>query len=153
MAQKQISLTGTDTLQIFGRTITAFGTGDYFTFTFDEELFKIEIGKDGNAVYAFNAPGLKVKGVLKILRGSRDDRFLNAVLAGMVADPAGFVLGTCIAVKRIGNGSNVIVNDTYLFGGGVFSKFPGVKGNQQGDTEQAMAVYEFMFTSADRAEQ
>ena len=153
MAQKQISLTGTDTLQIFGRTITAFGTGDYFTFAFDQELFKVEIGKDGNAVYAFNAPGLTVKGVLKILRGSRDDVFLNAGLSAMLADPAGFVLGTCVAVKRIGNGSSNITNDTYLFGGGVFSKFPGVKGNQQGDTEQALAVYEFTFTSATRAEQ
>lgn len=153
MANKQISLTGTDTLQIFGRTITAFGTGDYFTFTFDEELFKVEIGKDGNAVYAFNAPGLKSKGILKVLRGSRDDTYLNGLLSLMIADPAGFLLGTCVAVKRIGSGNGNIVNDVYIFGGAVFSKFPGVKGNQQGDTEQAMAVYEVMFTSATRAEQ
>lgn len=153
MANQQISLTGTDTLSIFGRTITAFGTGDYFTFTLDAELFKVEVGKDGNAVYAFNAPGLVTKGVLKVLRGSRDDRFLNNLLAGMVADPSSFVLGTCVAVKRIGNGSGTISSDVYLFGGAVFSKFPGVKGNAQGETDQALVSYEIMFTSVTRVEQ
>lgn len=149
----QLSLTGQDTLQIFGRTITALGTGDYFTFTFDEELFKVEVGKNGNAVYAFNAPGLKTKGVLKILRGSPDDVFLNNTLAQMIADPSSFIFGNANATKRIGNGFGGIRLDTYILGAGVFSKFPSVKGNVQGDTEQALAVYEFMFTQATRVEQ
>lgn len=152
-AQAQISLTGTDTLQIFGRNITAFATGDYFTFTFDEELFKVEVGKNGNAVYAFNAPGAKAKGVLKVLRGTPDDVYLNALLSDMRADPAGFLLGTAVAVKRIGTGNGLVRSDVYIFGAGVFSKIPGVKGNAQGDTEQAITTYEFMFTNATRVVQ
>lgn len=150
MALTQISLTGTDTLQIFGRTITGFGNGDYFKFAFDEELIKMEIGKDGNAVIAQNAPGTKSKGVLKILRGCPDDVFLNAGLSAELGNFSRFALGNCVARKVIGTGNGNITNDVYILSGGVYSKFPGVTGNQQGDTEQAMAVYEFMFAAVTR---
>lgn len=153
MAQKQISLTGSDTLTIFNRNITSFATGDYFTFNFDQELFKVDLGKGGNAVYAFNSPGQVAKGILKVLRGSIDDIYLNSLLAAAIADPSEFILGDCIAVKRIGNGKGAIRSDVYIFGGGIFTKFPMVKGNQQGDTEQAIVSYEITFTAITRAVQ
>lgn len=146
-----VSLTGADTAVIAGRVLTDFGDADNVDLKFPNELATLKTGKNGNAIYAANASGLISEVVLRILRGSDDDKFLNSLLAAQKADFAAFVLLTGQFVKRVGDGDGNVTNDTYIFGGGIFSKQIEGKSNVEGDTEQSLAIYNLKFANSDRS--
>ncbi len=87
----------------------------------------------------------------RIIRGSDDDKFLNELMQEMIADPAAFVLLDGQMVKRTGDGQGNVTFDTYILTGGVFTRQVPAKSNVEGDTEQAVVVYEFKFTNTGRA--
>lgn len=145
------SLTGADTCVIAGRVLTDFGDGDNVDVKYPTELANVKSGKNGNAIYATNAQGHVSEVILRILRGSDDDKFLNARLAAQEADFASFVLLDGQFVKRIGDGASGVASDTYIFGGGIFSKNVEAKSNVEGDTEQSLSIYNLKFATAQRS--
>jgi hypothetical protein len=147
-----VSLTGQDTVVIAGRVLTDFGDADNATLEFPNELAAVKVGKNGNAIYALNATGRMADVVLRLIRGSDDDSFLNTLLAIQNADFARTYLLSGQFVKRVGDGAGNVASDTYFVGGGIFSKAVSAKSNVEGDTEQSLAIYTLKFANADRAQ-
>jgi hypothetical protein len=54
-------------------------------------------------------------------------------------------------VKKIGDGTGVILSDTYTVSGGVFSKGVEAKTSVEGDTDAAIAMYTMKFSNAPRS--
>ena len=111
----------------------------------------VKTGKNGNSLYAFNATGLQCDLVIRVIRGSEDDKYLNSLLADLLADVPTFVLLDASIVKRVGDGTGFVTYDTYSLSGGVFSKQPETKSNVEGDTEQSLTIWNLKFTNAPRA--
>lgn len=144
------ALTGKDTIQIGDRVFIDFADGDVANFTYPNELVTPKTGKNGNSIYAFNETGKQVDCVLRVLRGSPDDKFLNSLKVSMEGDFPSFALLAADFTKRIGDGAGNVSNDVLSVNGGIFSKGIDSKDNAEGDTEQAIAVYNFKFTNSKR---
>lgn len=140
-----LSLTGNDTLKLRDRVFADFADGDYAVLTFPNDIAALKTGKDGNTIYALNETGRQAELVLRVLRGSSDDKFLQNLLAAQKNDFSGFVTLEGELVKRVGDGKGNITNDTYLVTGGVFTKNVEVKSNAEADTEQSVAIYTIQF--------
>lgn len=145
-----ISLTGNATHKFNGRILSDFGNGEVANITFPNELVNVAIGKNGNAIYALNQAGNQADAVLRILRGSGDDKFLNSAFATQKQDLPSTVLATYEFTARLGDGEGNITNDDYLLTGGVFTKHVEVKENVEGDVEQALSIYNLKFTKVIR---
>lgn len=146
-----VSITGNDTVIINGRNLNNLADGDNSTLTHPNELMSVKTGKNSNTVFAYNAAGQQGEMLLRLIRGSSDDRFLNALLKRMQLDPATFILMTGKFVKRAGNGIGIVTNDTYILLGGVFFKQVDVTSNAEGNTDQAIAVYSIRWGNVMRA--
>lgn len=145
------SLTGNDTVQIAGRTLTNFGDGDVLKLTFSNELVAVKTGKNGNSIFNLNATGQQCDVILRVLRGSGDDRFLQGLLTQMITDLPSFVLMPGYFVKRIGDGIGGVRRDTYLLSGGVFVKGVEAAENVEGATDPAISIFPLKFSNATRA--
>ena len=145
------TVTGSDTLVLFDRVLNNMADDDVTTLTFPTELVVIKTGKNKNTLYAKNEQGNNCELVLKLNRGSDDDKFLNSKLLSQNNDLASFVLAKGQFTKRLGDGLGNITNDIYNLEGGVFSKQIEAKENLSGDTAQAVATYTMKFALGTRA--
>lgn len=145
-----IAISGNDTINIGGTVLHDLADGDVGELTYPNEIAAVKTGKNGNSIYSFNATGLQCDLKVRVIRGSSDDKFLNSIVQAFVNNPAGFVLLDSNVVKRIGNGTGNIANDSYLLQGGVPTKQPGATSNVEGSTDQSVAIYEFKYTNAPR---
>ena len=145
-----LSLTGNDTLKLRDRVFADFADGDCAVLTFPNDIAALKTGKDGNTIYALNETGRQAELVLRILRGSSDDKFLQNLLAAQKNDFSGFVTLEGELVKRVGDGKGNITNDTYLVTGGVFTKNVEVTSNAEGNTDQSVAIYTIHFGNNSR---
>lgn len=145
------ALSGNDTIQIAGRILSNLGDGDVCKLTFPNELVAVKTGKNGNSIFNLNATGQQADVVVRVIRGSADDRFLQSLLTLMLADLPAFVLMPGYFVKRIGNGIGGIRQDTYLLSGGVFVKGVEAAENVEGATDPAISVFPLKFSNATRA--
>lgn len=146
-----VVLTGQDTIQINGRIFNNFADKDVGDLTFPEKIADVKIGKNGNAIFAYNASGLRGELKLRLIRGSADDIFLNNLLAQQQSNFSGFVLMYGEFVKNLGDGAGNQAGDTYVMGGGVFTKIPEVKSNVEGDTDQGVTEWMIDFANNARA--
>lgn len=144
------ALTGKDTIQIGDRVFIDFADGDVANFTYPNELVTPKTGKNGNSIYAYNETGNQVDAVLRVLRGSPDDKFLNSLKLTMKADFPSFTLLDATFTKRVGDGAGNVSNDVLTVSGGVFTKGIDDKSNAEADTEQAVATYNLKFTNSNR---
>lgn len=144
------SLTGKDTIKINDRILNDFADGDIVNLTFPSDLMAVKTGKNGNSIYAFNYTGQQCEVVLRVIRGSNDDKYLNHLLALMKNDPAAFSLMVGEFIKNVGDGAGNITSDIYILSGGVFKKQSEAKENADGDTEQSVTIYTMMFSNAPR---
>jgi len=145
-----LSLVGQDTVIINDRVFSDLSTATVGNLTFDNDVANIQIGKDQNAIFAFNAPGTQATLELRVIRGSSDDKFLNGLFAQQNANFVGFTLLTGVIVKKIGDGQGETVNDSYNLSGGVFARPVDVQSNVEGDVEQGTSVWRFKFAKATR---
>lgn len=143
-------ITGNDTLTLADRVILDFADGDNSTITFPNDLVSIKTGKNQNTLYARNEQGNNATLSLRLVRGSSDDKFLQSKLALVKADFPSVILLNGEFVKRLGDGKGTVVRDVYTLLGGTFSKNVEVKENVEGDTEQAVSIYNFVFAVASR---
>lgn len=146
----KVSLTGQDTINLGGVVLSDFADEDVGVLEFPDQLMNLKIGKNGNAIYAFNASGVRAKLTIRLLRGSDDDKYCNGLIQDLKADPAAFVLLNGQFVKRVGDGQGNVANDTYVTSGGVPTRIPGATSNTSGSTDQSVVVYEFEFGNSDR---
>lgn len=146
-----ISLTGDDTILINGQNLVDFADGDTAVLDFPNDLTMAKTGKDGNSVFAFNNTGRQCTLVLRLLRAGADDIFLNNLFNLYVNSPASFSLLTGEFIKNVGDGAGNISQDIYQLSGGIFKRGVNVKENADGDTEQAIAIWNLLFTNAPRS--
>ncbi len=144
------SLTGADTIIINDRVITDLSDMDCVTLDFQMEIATLKTGKNGNVIYALNETGRECMVVIRVLRGSEDDKFFNALQSSQIANFSSFTLMTGEFIKKVGDGKGNVTSDTFIMSGGIFTKRTGGKSNVEGDTEQSVCMYEMKFANAPR---
>lgn len=143
-------MSGADTVLINNRVITDLADADCVALTFPNDIANVKTGKNGNSIYGFNATGKQCEVVMRVVRGSADDKFLNNLIAQQQLNFAGFILMIGEFTKKLGDGSGTISSDTYIMSGGIFSKAIEAKSNVEGDTEQSICMYHLKFSNAPR---
>ena len=136
-----VAISGSDTIKINNKILADFADGDVANLTFPNELAALKTGKNGNTIYAVNESGKQAELVLRVVKGSPDDKFLASQVAAQKSNFSGFILLIGELVKRIGDGTGKIISDTYLMSGGIFSKsvirthltFTGLPGRRESD--------------------
>jgi hypothetical protein len=146
----KLSLTGSDTVVINNQLLSDFADGNVVEMEYPNDIANVKVGKNGNAIFGFNASGVMSEGKLRIIRGGNDDKFLNNLLIQQNNNFAGTILLAGTFIKKLGDGAGNITSDTYILSGGIFQKVVPAKSNVEGDTEQSVALYTFKFASAIR---
>lgn len=146
-----VALSGSDTVVINGRVFHDLAEGNCVELKFPNDIAQVKTGKNGNSVYALNESGKQCEMDLRLVRGSSDDKFLNALLTQQNANFAGFILMQGEFVKQVGDGQGNILNDTYVTSGGIFVRQVDAMSNVEGDVAQSVSVYKMKFSNAPRA--
>lgn len=146
-----VALSGSDTISINNRVLADLADGNCVDLHFPNDIANVKTGKNGNSIYGLNESGKQCEVVIKVLRASADDKYLNNLLVQQSANFAGTVLAIGQFIKKIGDGAGNITSDTYVMSGGIFSKNPPGKTNTEGDTDQSVATYTLKFSNAPRA--
>jgi len=145
------ALSGQDTIVLNGRVLVDLADGNVAELTYPNDIAAVKTGKNGNSLYALNESGKQADFKLRVVRGSDDDKYLLNLLNNQQNNFVGTVLLTGQFVKKIGDGAGNITNDIYNVSGGIFKKpVPGTQ-NVEGDTNQAVADYEMVFSNGPRA--
>ena len=111
------AITGRDTLTINDRVLTDLADGDVSVLTFPNDITSVRTGKNGNTLFNMNQTGNNCDLVLRVVRGSDDDKFFNSLLVKMKSDLPAFELMDGSFIKKVGDGSGNITNDTYALAG------------------------------------
>ena len=146
-----LSLVGQDTIIINDRVINDLATSTVGSLTFDGDVAAIQVGKDGNAIFSYNAQGEQSTFDLRVIRGSSDDKFFNGLYSQQQANFVGVTVLTGVIVKKIGDGQGNISKDTYSLSGGVFIRGVDVQSNVEGDTEQGVSTWRMRFAKTVRS--
>lgn len=146
-----VAMSGSDTLSINNHVFADFADATVAELTFPNDIAAVKTGKNGNSIYGLNETGRNAELKIRVLRASADDKFLNGLLAQQQNNFAGFPLMIGQFIKKIGDGAGNITSDTYVCGGGVFTKYPAGKTNVEGETDQSVAEYTIKFANAPRA--
>lgn len=145
------TVTSDDSLTIAGRVFTDFADGDVTVVEFPNDLADSKTGKNGNGIISRNRQGDNATVVLRLLRGSSDDAFMQNLMAAALNNWTGQTLLTGTFVKQLGDGSGNISHDTVTLNGGFFSKQVATKENVEGQTDQGAAIYNLKFIAASRS--
>jgi hypothetical protein len=140
-----------DTVSINGRILRDWADGDIAKLDMPEVLTNMTTGKDENTIYAYSYKGKNAKMELRLIQGSSDDQFLNGLLQAYNQNPSMFSLLTMEFDKNVGDGSGNLNTIIYLGNGGTFEKQPVMVENAQGETSQAVAIWQLMFANVDRS--
>lgn len=146
----QASLTGSDTVIINNYLFTGVADQNWVELTFPNDIAAVKTGKNGNSIFALNETGKQCEVKIRLLRGTKDDSFLNNLLAQQQNNFAGTVLLQGQFIKKVGDGAGNITQDTYIFSGGIFTKQVEAKTNSEGDIDQSVSVYTLKFTNSPR---
>lgn len=143
-------ITGNDTLILWNRVFTDLADGDVSTITFPEKLAESKTGKNKNTIFAEDQRGNNAVLSLRVMRGSSDDQFLQTKIASQKSDFPSSQLAYGSFVKRLGDSQGNVSNDSYTLTAGIFTKNVEAKENVEGNTDQAVSVYEMKFAQAER---
>lgn len=137
------SLTGDDQiiLNVANRLTQDLADGDAVTVTVPNDLVNIQVGKNGNAIYAKDENGNRFDMEIRVLRGSASDNDLLTKYLSQRANFSGSTFITGQFVKHFGDGNGNVQAYTYTIGGAMIKKAPEMKSNVNGDTEQSVTVY------------
>jgi hypothetical protein len=145
-----VAMSGSDTIKLNNRLLADLGDGDAIALTFPNDIASVKVGKNGNAIFGLNQSGKQSDVVMRVVRGSNDDKFLNNLLSTQDNDFASFPLLIGEFTKKVGDGAGHLSLDTYIMSGGVFNKEVEAKSNVEGDTEQSLSIYHIKFAKAVR---
>lgn len=146
-----VAMSGSDTLVINNHVFTDFADGNVAELTFPNDIGNVKTGKNGNSIYGLNESGRQCELKIRVVRASADDKFLNGLLNSQNLNFAGTVLLSGVFTKKIGDGGGKINSDTYVLGGGIFTKQVEGKTNTEGDVDQSVAMYTIKFSNAPRS--
>lgn len=144
------TVTSDDSLTIAGRVFTNFADGDVSVVEFPNDLADSKTGKNGNGIISRNRQGDNATLVLRLLRGSSDDAFLQNLMAAALNNWTAQTLLSGQFVKQLGDGGGNLRRDVVTLAGGFFSKQVATKENVEGQTDQGAAIYNLKFISASR---
>ena len=145
------SLTGNDNFILNDRVINELSDGSTIEIAYQNDRVGVSTGKNGNTVFAENKTGLNAVATLRVIRGGKDDKYLNSLSIQQNKDLPSFSLMNGSFTKRVGDGTGSVKFDNYVLLGGVFQRFPDVQENLVGETEQGTVVYTIIFAKAERA--
>lgn len=145
-----IAMSGNDTGSINNTVLTDLADGNCLELTFPNDIATVKTGKNGNSIYGLNETGKQAELKIRVVRGGASDKFLLGLFVTQQANFAAFPLMFGRFVKKIGDGLGNITSDTYILGGGVFTKQPEAKSNVEGETEQSVTIYTLRFSNAPR---
>ncbi|MDE3073913.1 MAG: hypothetical protein KGJ86_00665 [Chloroflexota bacterium] len=124
--------------------------GDWFTLSFDNTLAEVKTGKNGNSIFAQNAMGAQGTATLRLIRGSPDDKAIDALLQSQMSDFEYFQTLKGQFTKTVGDGQGNVTPDQYRASGGIFTHQVDAKSNAEADTEQSVSVYRLRFANVQR---
>lgn len=145
--------TGNDTLTLWDRVFSNLADGDAVAINYTNDLVAGKTGKNQNTILAKNEQGNNADVIIRVLRGSDDDKFLMKKQALIEKDFAAFELANGSFVKRMGDGSGNVTRDVYTLLGGVMKKKVDARDNVEGSTDQAVSVYTMFFANVKREAQ
>lgn len=145
------TLTGDATLTLFDRVFADLADDDVSSATFPDDLVKLKTGKNRNTIFSKDATGENGTLVLRLIRGSSDDQFLQGKLSVVERDFISTELCNGQLALRLGDGEGNVVTDVYTLGGGVINKKVDGKDNVSGDTSQGVSVYNMKFANVTRS--
>lgn len=145
-----VAMTGNDTITLNNQIFADLADGNCVELTFPNDIASVKTGKNGNSIYGLNETGKQCEVKLRLIRGSSDDKFMNALLAQQQANFSGFPLMIGQFIKKLGDGQGNITSDTYIISGGVFTKQVEAKMNVEGESEQSVSIYTMKFSNAPR---
>lgn len=143
-------ITADDTLTLYGRVFNDFADNDVSSITYNDDLVTLKTGKNKNTIFSRNEPGNNAMAVIRLIRGSDDDRFMQAKLAEVNGYFPSVILCSGQFVKNLGDGAGNVSRDVYNLAGGTFTRQVDGKENVNGDGEQGIAVYNMKFANAIR---
>lgn len=142
--------TGIDLLEFAGRTLADFADGDVAVVTYPNEISSTKTGKNGNSVAVHNEMGRIAELALRVIKGSPDDKFLNKIITFWKSRSSSFTPVDAIFTKVI-NVDSGIANEVTDLIFGIPTKAVETKENTEGDTEQAISIYNFRFGDSNRS--
>lgn len=145
------TVTSDDSLTISGRVFVDFADGDVTMIEYPNDLADSKTGKNGNGIISRNRQGDNATMVLRLLRGSSDDQFMQNLMAAALNNWTGQTLLTGEFVKQLGDGQGNVARDVISLQGGFFSKQVAAKENVEGQTDQGAAIYNLKFIVAARS--
>lgn len=146
-----VAMSGNDTIKINNRVLADLANANTFELTYPNDIANVQTGKNGNSIYSLNESGRQADVKIRVIRGSADDKFLNGLLSNQQLNFASMVLLIGEFIKKVGDGTGKITNDTYVLSGGVFNKHVEGKSNTEGDAEQSVSIYSIKFANSPRA--
>ena len=144
------AIQGADTIVLGGMLLVDLMDGDVGSLEFPNDLVNVKAGKDGNTAFALNAAGRMANMKLRVVLGGPSDALFTTWMNWIEQDIASFPLISGTIVKRVGNGFLGMSLVTYVLSGGVVKKKPAMTSNAEGNTDQAIPVWEFTFAHAIR---
>lgn len=145
------TVTSDDTLTLKNRVFNDLADDDVSSITFPNDSVTVKTGKNKNSVFAKNETGNNANLVLRLIRGSADDQFMQNEIAKAEQDFVAQALFTGSFTKRLGDGEGNVKLDVYTLLGGVIVRQVDGKENTSGDTAQAVSVYNLTFAQAKRS--
>lgn len=145
------NLVSDGTLTLWDRVFNDFADDDISAITFPNDLVTVKTGKNGNTIYSKNEPGRNATCVLRLIRGSSDDQFVQNRLSEMKRDFVSTQLADGEFAMRLGDGDGNVIRDVYTLKGGVVTRPVDGKENVSGDTTQGVSVYNITFADAERS--
>lgn len=145
-----VALSGADTITINDHVFVDLADGNVAELTFPNDIAQVKTGKNGNSIYGLNESGKQCEVKLRVLRASSDDKFLNNLLSQQQSTFSATVLLNGQFIKKIGDGQGNVTSDTYIMGGGLFTKQVEGKTNTEGEVDQSIAMYTMKFSNAPR---
>lgn len=151
MSGQAFVVTSDDTLTLNGNVFTDFADGDITVISFPNMKADSKTGKNGNGIISQNQMGKNATMVLRLLRGSADDQFMQNLMLTADNNWVGQSLLSGTFVKMLGDGSGATNSDNYTLSGGYFEKNVEGKENVDGQTDQGVAIYNLKFITCTRA--
>lgn len=145
------TITSDDTLTLFDRVFNDYADDDVTTITFPNELVQVKTGKNQNTIFSKDEKGNNAQLVLRLMRGSSDDQFMQNLINLAAKDFVSQVLASGQFVKRLGDGQGNVRSDVYTLAAGIVTKLIEGKENVSGDTAQGVAIYNITFAKAERS--
>lgn len=146
-----VAITGKDTLVLNGHVFHDLADGDCGKLVYDEDLTKLKVGKDGNAVFGQNQGGRAGTLSIRVVMGGPDDKYLNSLLAEYLASSSAYVLDLGSLFKNVGDGTGKTNSVVYQLIGGAPKKQPEAKINSDGDPSQSVTEWTWIVAQVVRS--